>query len=368
MAFILRRHLLEIMLRNLVRLSAHRNVQNLSKRWFSNQPLSTPVSRVGVFGVPFDKGQKKSGVSGGPAVLRAGGILQDLLSFGCDVKDYGDVTYKKEENLNPVPNMLALEEVAACMKEVSRLTHQILTDGRMCLSFGGDHSMGVGTIDGHVQARGDVAVLWVDAHADLNTNSTSHTGNIHGMPVALLVKELSDYWPYLPGMDWQKPMLAIKNIAYIGLRSVDDYERLIIEKYGITSYSMEDVERWGIHEVVKRALEAINPHGDRSLHVSFDIDSLDPLEAPSTGTAERGGLSLREGVHIMETVFETGTLGAMDLVEVNPSIGSPQDVHTTVQAARQVIRAGFGYRRRGMAPRMVEDIPGYIAPKVNSST
>jgi len=123
---------------------------------------------------------------------------------------------------------------------------QVLNEGRLCLSLGGDHSMGVGTIDGHVQAKGELAVLWVDAHADINTNSTSASGNVHGMPVALLAKELSDYWPYLPGMDWQIPRyflifplkkinymdfnknclsrISIKNIAYIGLRSVDDYE------------------------------------------------------------------------------------------------------------------------------------------------
>ncbi|XP_059480121.1 arginase, hepatic [Neocloeon triangulifer] len=343
----------------------HRPAKKIFARLFASNNNSN--ARVGIVGVPFEKGQRNSGVSRGPGVLRAGGIVQDLLSFGCDVKDYGDVDYKVEQPGTQVNNMLEYDDFASCMEKVSSTVKQVLSEGRLCLSLGGDHSMGVGTIDGHYQAKGDLAVLWVDAHADINTNATSPTGNLHGMPVALLVKELADYWPYLPGMDWQMPKLSIKNIAYIGLRSVDEYESLILEKFGVTAFSMEDVEQYGVHEVTRRALEAINPHGDRSLHVSFDIDSLDPIEAPSTGTAERGGLSLREGVHIMETVFASGTLGAMDLVEVNPGIGSERDVKITVEAARQVVRAGFGYKRRGMRPLLAQEIPGLIVKNSSQS-
>ncbi|CAB3383728.1 Hypothetical predicted protein [Cloeon dipterum] len=336
-------------------LQQHRPAKRVFARLLSDQS----TCRVGVVGVPFEKGQRNTGVSRGPEVLRAAGVIQDLSSFGCDVKDYGDVKYEVVPAGKQLSNMREYDDFAACMEKVSSSVKQVLSDGRLCLSLGGDHSMGVGTIDGHYQAKGDLAVLWIDAHADINTSATSPTGNLHGMPVALLVKELADYWPYLPNMDWQVPMLSIKNIAYIGLRSVDEYERLILEKFGVTAYAMEDVERLGVHEVTQRALEAINPNGERSLHVSFDIDSLDPLEAPSTGTTERGGLSLREGVHIMETVFASGTLGAMDLVEVNPLIGSEKDVKITVDAARQVVRAGFGYKRRGMPPLLKQEIPGY---------
>lgn len=141
-------------------------------------------------------------------------------------------------------------------------------------------------MDGHVKAKdNNVCILWVDAHADLNTNKTSPTGNTHGMPLALLATELSDYWPYLPGMDWQKPVTSIRNIAYIGLRSVDAYERLIIDKLSIAAYGMEDIQNYGMAAVVNMALRRIDPQGKRSIHVSFDIDSLDKLEAPSTGTA-----------------------------------------------------------------------------------
>ncbi|OAD60562.1 Arginase, hepatic, partial [Eufriesea mexicana] len=206
--------------------------------------------------------------------------------------------------------------------------------------------------------KGNVAVIWVDAHADLNTNKTSESGNVHGMPVALLTSELADYWPHLPGMDWQQPMLSIRNVAYIGLRSVDRYERLVIEKFGITAFGMEDVERYGIHDVVYMALNKIDPNESKSLHVSFDIDSLDPLEAPCTGTPVRGGLSLREAVHLMEVLYRTNRLNAVDLVEVNPYIGNQRDIQLTVEAAIHIIQAGFGYTRRGLkVPEGVTDMP-----------
>ncbi|XP_015587874.2 arginase, hepatic [Cephus cinctus] len=313
--------------------------------------------KVGVIGVPFEKGQTKEGVARGPEVIRAAGLINELQNLGIDVVDYGDVSYEIEK-IAGVVNMPHLDHIAACTKKVSEVVQDIMKDNRRILTLGGDHSLGVGTIDGHVKAKKDVAVLWIDAHADLNTNKTSKSGNVHGMPVALLTSELSDYWPHLPGMDWQMPMLSIRNVAYVGLRSVDRYERLVIEKFGITAFGMEDVERYGIHDVIAMALKKIDPDNIKSLHVSFDIDSLDPLEAPSTGTAVRGGLSLREGIHLMEELYRTNRLNAVDLVEVNPKIGDERSISLTVGAALHIIQAGFGYTRRGLkVPKGVTDMP-----------
>ena len=313
--------------------------------------------KMGVIGVPFEKGQHKEGVAHGPEAIRATGLIAELESLDLDVKDYGDVMYKVQ-NVPGVNNMSHLGDVAGCTSILSEEVQRILNDGRRVLTLGGDHSLGIGTIDGHVKVKKDVGVIWVDAHADLNTNKTSESGHVHGMPVALLTSELSDYWPHLPGMDWQQPMLSIRNVAYIGLRSVDRYERLVIEKFGITAFGMEDVERYGIHDVVNLALNKIDPNGVKSLHVSFDIDSLDPLEAPSTGTAVRGGLSLREGVHLMEELYRTNRLNAVDLVEVNPRIGDKRDVSLTIEAAIHIIQAGFGYTRRGLkVPKGITDMP-----------
>ncbi|XP_011686995.1 PREDICTED: arginase-1 isoform X2 [Wasmannia auropunctata] len=300
--------------------------------------------KVGIIGVPFDKGQKKEGVACGPEAIRAARLIDELKILELDVRDYGDVLYNAN-NINDVKNMSHLGHVASCMSNLSEQIRQVLRDGRQALTIGGDHSLSIGTIDGHVKERQDVAVIWVDAHADLNTNKTSESGNVHGMPVALLTLELADYWPYLPGMDWQMPILSIRNVAYIGLRSIDRYERLIIEKFGI-------------HDVMHMALNKIDPHNSRSLHVSFDIDALDPLEAPSTGTPVRGGLSLREAIHLMEEISRTHRLRAIDLVEVNPQIGSEHDVKMTVQAAIHIIQAALGYTRRGLrVPKDVTDMP-----------
>ncbi|KAI4491437.1 hypothetical protein M0804_002829 [Polistes exclamans] len=314
-------------------------------------------NKVGLIGVPFEKGQQKKGVALGPKVIRDAGLTKELEVLGLDVKDYGDIIYKTV-GTGDINNMTHLGDVAACTKLLSEQVQKILKDDRCVLTLGGDHSVSVGTIDGHVQAMEDIAVLWIDAHADLNTNKTSESGNVHGMPVALLTTELSDYWPHLPGMDWQKPMLSIRNVAYIGLRSVDRYERLVIEKFGIPAFGMEDVERFGIHNTISMALDKIDPYGVKSLHVSFDIDSLDPLEAPSTGTAVRGGLSLREAIHIMEEIHRTRRLNAIDLVEVNPHIGDQRDVKLTVEAAIFIIQAALGYTRRGLkVPKGVTDMP-----------
>lgn len=267
------------------------------------------------------------------------------------IHDYGNVAYKVLDRHESIPNMKEYNEMVSCNKEVSRKVEQLLRDGHICLTLGGDHSIAVGTVDGHVKAKQEICILWIDAHADLNTNKTSDSGNIHGMPLAILASELSDYWPYLPGMDWQKPVISLRNLAYIGLRSVDPYERMVIDKLGITAFGMADVEEHGIHSVIEMALRAIDPDKTRSIHVSFDIDALDTLEAPSTGTSVRGGLTLREGIHLMEMVHDTGRLSAMDLVEVNPDLGTEQDVKKTVDAAIQIISAAFGNNRRGMQLR-----------------
>ncbi|KAL9707684.1 hypothetical protein quinque_011202 [Culex quinquefasciatus] len=283
--------------------------------------------KIGIVGVPFEKGQRKKGVGLGPKAIREAGLIDSIqeISNKLDIRDYGDIRY---EALNLqgrlAANMKKLEHVASC-----------------------DHAIAIGSIDGHLKHCSDVAVIWVDAHADLNTNSTSPSGNIHGMPVALLAKELADYWPYIPGMDWQEPIISIKNMVYIGLRSVDPYERLIIEKFGIHAFGMREVEQYGIHEVMRMALERVDPEGKKSLHVSYDIDSLDVLEAPSTGTSVRGGLTLREGIYIMEEAYNTGRLAAVDLVEVNPSIGTPDDVRKTLDAAIHLLVAACGHNRRG---------------------
>lgn len=316
--------------------------------------------KVGVIGVPFDKGQLREGVGLGPDELRRRGLIENMREIGVEVVDYGNISYEPKKDLKPVENMTHLEHIAACQELVSQKVQEIISRGEVAMTLGGDHSVSVGSVDGHQRAKGDVALLWVDAHADLNTNATSPTGNVHGMPVALLAKELADYWPYLPGMDWQMPRLSIRNIAFIGLRDLDVYERLVIDKWGVAAFGMEDVQRVGAIESLRLALSRIDPRRRRSLHLSFDIDSLDPLEAPSTGYAVRGGLTLREGLSIVEEAVRTGRLAAVDIVEYNPSIGDERDSRRTAEAAIAVCRAASGHSRAGTLPPH-DDLP--LPPK-----
>ncbi|XP_047538614.1 arginase, hepatic isoform X1 [Vanessa atalanta] len=325
--------------------------RNMSQKW-------EPLKKVGIIGVPFEKGQKKYGVSIAPAAIRSAGLIERLKEIdGIDVKDYGDIDIPSCNEPVNVDNMAHLSLVSACNKNLSNKVSQVLKDGRVAVTIGGDHSIGVGTVDGHYRVNEDMILIWVDAHADINTNKTSDSGSVHGMPVALLVKELSDYWPYLPTMDWQIPKFSIKNLGYVGLRSVDEYERLAIEKYDVPAFAMEDIEEHGIQKSINHILHRIDPEGKKPIHVSFDIDSLDALEAPSTGTPVRGGLTLREAIQLMEIIHGTGRLRAIDLVEINPALGNDADRKRTIDAGLCVLRAGLGFSRRGTTPRGILDLP-----------
>ncbi|KAI8429774.1 hypothetical protein MSG28_000314 [Choristoneura fumiferana] len=317
-----------------------------------------PLKKVGIIGVPFEKGQKKYGVSVAPAAMRFAGLLNQLKEIdGLDIKDYGDVDTQTCDGRANVENMSDLALVSACNRRLSEKVTEVLKDDRLAVTIGGDHSIGVGTVDGHYNVNEDMILIWVDAHADLNTNKTSGSGSVHGMPVALLVKELSDYWPYLPTMDWQVPKFSIKNLGYIGLRSVDTYERLAIEKYNVPTFAMEDIDQHGIVNSINHVLQRLDPSGSKPIHVSFDIDALDALEAPSTGTPVRGGLSLREGITLMEIIHATGRLRAVDLVEINPALGNESDRNRTIEAGICILRAALGSSRRGTAPRGLRDMP-----------
>lgn len=307
---------------------------------------------IGIVGVPFDKGAGKRGTVKGPQALRDAGLIDEIkdISPNIDIKDYGDVHYELTKSKGrKINNLKELDHVSAVNKALADKVEEIMKDNRMPIMLGGDHSLAIGSISGvvrKIQAQ-HMCVLWVDAHIDLNTNTTSPSGNMHGMPVSLIVQELRQLWPTIPEFEWCQAQLSLKNFCWIGLRSIDYYERLMMEKYGINYFDMRDIESLGIEKVVQRALEAINPSGDRKLHVSFDIDALDPIYANSTGTPVVGGLTLREGVFLMEEAYNTGTLSSIDLVEVNPCLGDAKDVENTVNSAKLIIQAAVGNNRSG---------------------
>lgn len=240
--------------------------------------------------------------------------------------------------------MLKPRAVSAVTEALSKQVYDHAKEGRFVLTLGGDHSIAIGTISGTAKAirerlGREMAVIWVDAHADINTPETSDSGNIHGMPVAFLTGLASDK-PDAP-FGWLKDehRVSVKKLVYIGLRDVDRGEKKILRENGIKAFSMHDIDRHGIGKVMDMALGWIG--SDTPIHLSFDIDALDPRFAPSTGTAVRGGLTLREGDFIAECVHETGSLVALDLVEVNPSL-EEAGAAETVRSGVSIVRCALG--------------------------
>jgi len=296
---------------------------------------------IGVVGIPLSKGQRKTGVDRGPDDLRDFGTLKALTRYGWNVTDYGNVSFDVPESESPTGNVKRARTVGEATEAVADAVEKALRENDVCLNLGGDHSLAIGTVSGTARVHPDFCVLWVDAHADINTPQTSASGSLHGMPLSFLIHEIKEKGlapTALPGFDWIKTVIDAKSLAYIGLRDVDPYERLFIENLGIKVITIPDVDQYGIESCVEEALQAINPTGTRPLHVSFDIDALDPNYAPSTGTPVREGLTIRESLYIAEQVANSGCLRTLDLVEVNLSLGQPWEGERTLLAAMDIIQ------------------------------
>lgn len=320
-------------------------------------PQETANETIGVIGFPFSKGQPRNGAEHGPSVLREAGIVSNLQTLGVTVIDHGDIDIDLVPRDEPMKNVRNPRSVAAANKKLSDTVAKLVKLKQSVLVLGGDHSMAIGSIHGHAQAEPNLVVVWVDAHADINTPLTSATGNIHGMPLSFLVKELEEFVPKTPGFEWCKPCLSVRDLVYIGLRDVDPAERLIIEKFGIFAYSMQEVDRSGIKEVVERALNQIDPSGVRPIHLSFDVDAMDPTLTPATGTPVTGGLSLRESFYLAEEISNTGRLSVLDIAEVNPLLSTEEKRKLTANNTVDVATKFYGYRRQGNAPR------DYVLPR-----
>jgi len=221
---------------------------------------------------------------------------------------------------------------------------------RFCLSLGGDHSMAIGSVSGILKARPETRVIWVDAHADINTPELSKSHNIHGMAVAFLMRLIDP--KQVPGFSWMAdwPKLATNRIVYIGLRDVDPAEKEILHTLGIKAFSMQQIDKYGIGKVVEMSFDHLASSAEDKqlppLHLSVDIDSCDPFLAPSTGTKVRGGLSFREANYICEAAAETDCVGSMEMVEVNPMLGDHGNpLHDeTVDTALDMITSVLGNR------------------------
>ena len=303
---------------------------------------------IGMTCVAFSGGQPKEGVDVAPEFVLKAGLVQQLknMDYNVILTDDKIHNYKEffPESDPPVGIIKRPRTVGIVNKILTDQVYQHAKMGRIALQIGGDHSMAIGTISGVAKGikerfGADIKVIWVDAHADINTPETTESGNLHGMPLSFLLN-LAHEKP--EGLDWIEPCLKPENLVYIGLRDVDKGEKATLKKNKIKAFSMHEVDRYGIGQVVDMAIEYLSK-GDNPqspIHLSFDIDALDPSVAASTGTPVRGGLTFREGHYICEALYATGRLVGLDMVEVNPSIG--QNFEDTVAVGCSLVRAVMG--------------------------
>jgi len=286
-------------------------------------PGRKPVARVDVVGVPMDLGADRRGVDMGPSAIRYARLKESLEKLGIEVTDHGNLRV-------PVPESATVAEqnakyypiIKAVCDELAGVVHDVIVQGGFPLVLGGDHSIAMGTIAGIARARGKApGVIWVDAHGDINTPLTSPSGNVHGMPVHFAV---------------QQHAVDPARMAFIGLRDVDEGEKRAIRELGVKAFTMADVDRLGMSRVVDEAL-AVVADGENSVHISFDMDGVDPQEAPGVGTPVRGGITYREAHLLMEGVAASGTLGSMEITEINPILDSEN--RTAILAVELILSA-----------------------------
>ena len=271
---------------------------------------------IAVLGVPMDLGQGRRGVDMGPSALRYGRLEERLERLGHTVRDLGDVDVPTAEELDiehhgPGGGMGFLDEIRkACEATAARLLE--LGPDQFPIVLGGDHSIAMGSVVGcsHRQRTG---LVWVDAHGDFNTPSSSPSGNIHGMPLAALLG-IGD--PRLVDLAWPGPKIAPHDVVLIGVRDLDGEERRLMRDAGVTVYTMKEIDRVGLPRIADLTLDRLGSLP--RLHVSFDADVLDPEIAPGVGTPVPGGLTFREAHLLMELFADSGKVTSLDLVEVNP--------------------------------------------------
>lgn len=282
---------------------------------------------VSLIGSKLGVGQSYgTGVNKAPQALREGGLSAVVRELGWKMHDVGDL--ELDGAMDEFTGQSSMKNVNNCEKigMANLIVHKVMKaeakKGNFVLNIGGDHSLGSATTSAMKAVHDDLAVVWVDAHADCNTAATSPSGNYHGMSAA---HSLNWIQPALPGWEWYRPeyMLRESRFAFIALRDVDQHERRMLRDSGVAVFTMHEIDRHGIGMVMDMALHRINPHSNRPIHLEFDIDSCDPSIAPGTGTCSRGGLNFREAHYICETLAMTNNLVSMSMVEVNPEMDMP---------------------------------------------
>lgn len=293
---------------------------------------------VSIFGVPTDVGAGHQGTRMGPEALRIAGLTEALRGRGVDVVDRGNLDGPANPWQPPVEGYRHLDEVVAWNRAVREASLAELRAGRMPVMLGGDHCLAIGSISAvadHCREQGrELRILWLDAHSDFNTSDVTPSGNVHGMPVACLCGLGPDV---LTGIGDHVPAISPAQIKQIGIRSVDQEEKRLVKEYGLDIYDMRFIDEVGMKRTMQQALADLDDNVH--LHVSFDVDMLDPSIAPGTGTRVPGGLNYREAQLVMEMIADTGRMASLDVVEVSPTL----DIrNTTAELAVEMVESLFG--------------------------
>jgi len=295
---------------------------------------------IHIIGVPMDLGAGRRGVDMGPSAIRIAGIGERLRDLGYKVIDEGDLSIKtQEEQKIRDPRAKYLPEITRVVTVLAEKVGGIIRRKHFPLVLGGDHSIAIGTISGISSVarkqKKKLGVLWVDAHGDFNTPKSSPSGNIHGMPLAVAtglgLQPLANIMGSFRKVDPQR-------VAIIGLRNLDKVERENLIKYGVNLFTMEDIDKYGVHRAMDQALEQVARDVDY-LHVSFDLDSIDPVYAPGVGTPVKGGLDYREAHLIMEMLAESRKMTSLEIVEVNPILDNRNQ---SAEFAVELVQSAFG--------------------------
>jgi arginase len=301
-----------------------------------------PRTHIAILGAPLDLGQGRRGVDMGPSAVRVANLNSRVASLGYTVEDFGNVDVDQAEcSPEGHSNAKYLPQIAATCERLGARVGEALNAGSFPIVLGGDHSIAVGTVSGvshHFRRRGErIGLIWLDAHADMNTPETSPSGNVHGMPLACIAgmgpSEMVDLFGYRPKVD-------PRNIAIVGLRDVDQLEKPHVRESGVRAFTMRHIDERGLRTVMEEAIRLAS-EGTGGFHVSLDMDFVDPRDAPGVGTPVRGGATYREAHLAMEMICDSGRMVSMEVVEVNPVI---DEVNRTADLAVELVMSGLGKR------------------------
>ncbi|NTU80398.1 MAG: arginase [Chloroflexales bacterium] len=296
-------------------------------------------NEIAVIGVPIDLGAGRRGVDMGPSAMRYTGLRRRLEALGYQVRDQGNLAAPMVETSEPPPpgaKLRYLEPIATLCAALADAVAAAIRRGQLPLVLGGDHSLAIGSVSGSARGR-TLGLIWIDAHADFNTAETTPSGNIHGMSVAALT---GHGHPLLTGLAGRTPAVRPEHVAMVGVRDLDQLEREALRRSGVRVYTMHELDRRGMAAVVDEASQLIS-RGTEGFHVSFDLDVLDPREAPGVGTPVFGGISRREAHLAMEILAQSGGMRSLDLVEVNPIL---DERNATAELAVELGLSALGKR------------------------